>query len=135
MKENDNKKVIHINHSSAAVDAIYFPQVEVVGDIANSIWQIKERVNKSRNWNFTRMYEAKDALIKHSSRITQDDRFPIFPPFLVEKVREAMPSDGIITMIQLLGLLCYVIVVRKPITVAWRSGGDAVGQGFHCTSR
>ena len=98
MREDDSKKVIHINHSSAAVDAIYFPQVEVVGDIANSIWQIKEKVNKSRNWNFTRMYEAKDASIKHSEGITQDERFPIFPPFLVEKVREVMPSDGIITM-------------------------------------
>ena len=44
------------------------------------------------------MYEAKDASIKHSEGITQDERFPIFPPFLVEKVREVMPSDGIITM-------------------------------------
>jgi len=36
-------KVIHINFSSANVDELYFPQLEVIGDIANSIWQIKEK--------------------------------------------------------------------------------------------
>ncbi len=29
---------------SAAVDPVYFPQLEVIGDIANSIWQIKEKI-------------------------------------------------------------------------------------------
>ena len=48
MLENDNKSVIHVNHSSAAVDAIYFPQLEIVGDIANSIWQIKENISKNK---------------------------------------------------------------------------------------
>ncbi len=36
MHHND-KKVIHVNFDSAAVDPVYFPQLEVVGDIANSI--------------------------------------------------------------------------------------------------
>ena len=33
-------KVIHINFTSAEVDPVYFPHVEVVGDIANSVWQL-----------------------------------------------------------------------------------------------
>jgi len=31
--------VIHVNFRSAEVDPVYFPQIEVVGDIANAIWQ------------------------------------------------------------------------------------------------
>ena len=30
-------KVIHVNYFSAKVDEIYFPQLNVVGDIADSI--------------------------------------------------------------------------------------------------
>ena len=34
-------QVIHVNFRSAEVDPVYFPQLEVIGDIANAIWQIK----------------------------------------------------------------------------------------------
>ena len=37
-------EVIHINFRSAEVDPVYFPQIEVIGDIANAIWQIKEDI-------------------------------------------------------------------------------------------
>ena len=42
----DGVEVIHLNFFTASVDPVYFPQVEVVGDIANSIWQINESLEK-----------------------------------------------------------------------------------------
>ena len=45
--------MIHI-HNSAPVDPVYFPQIEVIGDIANAIWQIKEDIVPPRRWNFDR---------------------------------------------------------------------------------
>ena len=45
-------QVIHINFMSAEVDPVYFPQLEVIGDIGNSIWQIKEKITLQKNWNF-----------------------------------------------------------------------------------
>ena len=50
----DGVDVIHINFSSAAVDPVYFPQIEVVGDIANSIWRIKESLEPQSDWDFSR---------------------------------------------------------------------------------
>ena len=38
MRQGDPMYVIHINFISASVDPVYFPQVELVGDIAHSIW-------------------------------------------------------------------------------------------------
>ncbi|RNF59593.1 acetolactate synthase large subunit, partial [Pseudomonas putida] len=43
-------EVIHINFRSAEVDAVYFPQVEVIGDIANAVWQISEALNDTSHW-------------------------------------------------------------------------------------
>ena len=34
------RTVIHVNYLTAEVDTVYFPQIEVVGDIANAIWRI-----------------------------------------------------------------------------------------------
>ena len=46
-------KVIHINFSTASVDPVYFPQVELVGDIANSIWELNERLSPQSTWDFS----------------------------------------------------------------------------------
>ena len=43
MEKNNGQKVIHINFSSAEIDEIYFPQLEVVWDISNSLWQRTEK--------------------------------------------------------------------------------------------
>jgi acetolactate synthase-1/2/3 large subunit len=37
-------EVIHVSTKTAEVDPVYFPQIEVIGDIANAIWQIKEDI-------------------------------------------------------------------------------------------
>ena len=91
-------KVIHVNFSSAAVDPVYFPQVEVVGDIANSIWQICEHLTKQESWDFTYFMKVREAVEAHIQEGADDDRFPIYPQRLVADVRKVMPSDGIIAL-------------------------------------
>ncbi len=96
--EDDSQQVIHINFDSAAVDPVYFPQLEVIGDIANSIWQIKEKIEPQDNWKLKFDRDAKDAYIKHRNASEDDDRFPILPERFVREVRKAMPKDGIVTL-------------------------------------
>jgi acetolactate synthase-1/2/3 large subunit len=90
--------VIHINFFSAIVDPVYFPQVEVVGDIANSIWQINERVVKQKSWDFSFFQKVKQRVEAHLLEGADDGRFPIYPQRLVADVRRVMPSDGIIAL-------------------------------------
>jgi acetolactate synthase-1/2/3 large subunit len=94
----DTLKVIHINFNSAEVDPVYFPQVEVVGDIANSIWQINEKISTSPSWDFSYFQSVKKAMESHILEGSEDDRFPIYPQRLVAEVRKTMPSDGIIAL-------------------------------------
>ena len=91
-------KVIHIDHVAAHINGIYFPQLMVIGDIANSIWQIKNKLKINSQWDFSKMLLTRKAHLEHSTKIREDDRFPIFPPFLVRQIRNVMPSDGIITL-------------------------------------
>ena len=96
--QGKNLKVIHVNFSSAEVDPVYFPQVEVIGDIANSIWQIKEKLSKSAHWDFSyfmNIHQHKEDFLKQK---IDDPRFPMIPQRLVFDVRKVMPEDGIITL-------------------------------------
>ena len=91
-------QVIHISGRSAEVDPVYFPQIEVIGDIANAIWQIKEAIKPQPHWNFDFMLKSRAAEVAHTDSISGDARFPIYPPHLVKQVRAAMPDDGIICL-------------------------------------
>lgn len=91
-------EVIHVNFSSADVDPVHFPQVEVVGDIANSIWQLSERVERQAGWDFGFFERVKEALDAHVEERAGDDAFPLVPQRVVAAVREAMPSDGIVAL-------------------------------------
>jgi acetolactate synthase I/II/III large subunit len=91
-------EVIHISTRSAEVDPVYFPQTEVLGDIANAVWQMKETITPNPAWDFDFMLTARQAEVEHTASISGDARFPIYPPHLVQSVRDAMPDDGIICL-------------------------------------
>lgn len=96
--EQGGKHVVHVNFSSAVVDPVYFPQVEVVGDIANSIWQIKEQVLRQGSWDFSYFETIKVHVEDHLAVRVDDNSFPVGPQRLVADVRMAMPSNGIIAL-------------------------------------
>jgi acetolactate synthase-1/2/3 large subunit len=54
-------EVVHINFRSAEVDPVYFPQIEVVGDIANAVWQIAESLETQEHWDFSRLLTIRSA--------------------------------------------------------------------------
>ncbi len=89
-------KVIHINYITAAIDSVYFPQQGVVGDIANSMWQLTEKIEPQASWDFSYFMRVKERNEAHLSEGADDPRFPIYPQRLVADIRRAMPSDGII---------------------------------------
>ena len=96
---NEGKRtVIHINFSSAEVDPVYFPQIEVVGDIANAIWQIGERLEVQDHWDFDFFRRVRDAMLEDLDGGLELDGFPVHPRRLVHAVREAMPEDGIVSL-------------------------------------
>lgn len=96
--KRDGVTVIHVSTRTAEVDPVYFPQVEVIGDIANAIWQMKDDIVPSGRWKFGHMLAYRKAEVAHTEGLAADDRFPIFPPHLVAATRKAMPEDAIICL-------------------------------------
>lgn len=91
-------EVIHINFRSAEVDPVYFPQIEVVGDIANAVWQIEEALQPQSHWDFSRLLAIREANEAQVIEGENDNRFPIYPQRFVADVRRALPSEGIVAL-------------------------------------
>jgi acetolactate synthase-1/2/3 large subunit len=94
----DGHTVIHVSNRSAEIDPVYFPQIEVIGDIANAIWQMKETIARQDHWESGQLKRYHHAELDHTGKLAEDTRFPIFPPHLVQQVRDCMPEDGIICL-------------------------------------
>jgi acetolactate synthase-1/2/3 large subunit len=93
-----DKKVIHISFNSAVVDPVYFPQVEVIGDIANSIWQIHALLQPQPQWNFDDFMHFRQAHDAHLLEGADDERYPLYPQRVVADIRAVMPPEGIIAL-------------------------------------
>jgi acetolactate synthase-1/2/3 large subunit len=96
--ETCGRTVIHVNFTSAQVDPVYFPQVEVIGDIANSIWRIGKELPPECHRDYAYFDKIKTSLTDHLRRGSDDSRFPIYPQRLVADVRRVLPRDGIIAL-------------------------------------
>lgn len=97
MKHGETQ-VIHVNFFPAKVDNVYFPQLEVLGDIGNSMWQITEKITAQSSWDFSYFFKVRDQIHSHINEKNEDTRFPIIPQRVVADTRKAMPDDGIVCL-------------------------------------
>ena len=92
MDFNSDQQVIHLNFSSAIPDLIYEPQLEVVGDIANAVWQISEGLVIPSHWDFSVFTSIKKDLHADLS----ENHFS--PYHLIEDLRSCLEHDDIVSL-------------------------------------
>jgi len=91
-------KVIHINFLPSNVDDTYFPQLDVIGDIACNLVSLTELSQKQEHWDFTYFMRVKDESQGHIVKYFKDERFPILPQRALKDIRDVLPKDGILTL-------------------------------------
>lgn len=96
--EKGGKKVIHLNFFAAQIDDVYFPQLNVVGDISSSMWEISEKIKISEDRDFSYFKRVKDKVDSHITKYFKDDRFPMLPQRLVNLLRQNLDDEDIVTL-------------------------------------
>ena len=91
-------EVIHVNFGPAEVDEIYFPQLELIGDIASSFRALTERFEPVAHHDFSYFARVREEVLRHIGENADDPRFPLCPQRIVADVRAVMPDDGIIAL-------------------------------------
>lgn len=100
MRHGESRKVIHINFFPAEVDEVYFPHLNVIGDIASSVDRLAGMLLQQPlpAWDTGVFACARDLARRCGARYAEDDRFPLLPQRLVRITREVMPDDGIVAL-------------------------------------
>jgi acetolactate synthase-1/2/3 large subunit len=96
--EHGGKQVIHVNFNPAAVDEVYFPQLELVGDIATTFERLTARLEPSPIHDFSYFMRVRENVLAHIDKDANDARFPLAPQRIVADVRKAIPADGVIAL-------------------------------------
>ncbi|MGB0496273.1 MAG: acetolactate synthase large subunit, partial [Kangiellaceae bacterium] len=96
--EKGGKKVIHVNFFAAHVDDVYFPQLNVVGDISTSITRMADMIKIDPSRDFSYFERVKNEVEHHLSKYFEDDRFPMLPQHLVSLLREKLDQEDIVTL-------------------------------------
>ena len=96
--EKDGTKVIHVNFFAAHIDDVYFPQLNVVGDISSSIERIAEKVTIDPSRDFSYFKRVKHEVENHLTKYFEDERFPILPQRLVNILRKNLDDEDIVTL-------------------------------------
>lgn len=91
-------KVIHINFNAAEVDPVYFPQLDVIGDIATSINRLTDKLTPQPHWDFSYYYRVKQEVQERLSHYSEDDRFPVLPQAAVATIRRCMGEHDILAL-------------------------------------
>lgn len=91
-------EVIHINFYPSRTDEVYFPQLDIIGDIDITLQKLHKHLEKQSHWSFEYYHKVKKAVDKDRVEGADDERFPMFPVRVVADVRRAMPDEGIIAL-------------------------------------
>lgn len=97
MKGNE-QRVIHINFHSAQIKDIYYPQVEVVGHICDTISRLTDELSGCVNCNNEWINEIRERIRVAIHSLDNDPSFPMLPQRVVADVRKVMDSKDIVSL-------------------------------------
>jgi acetolactate synthase I/II/III large subunit len=127
-----NRTVIHVNYDGAEVDPVYFPQVEVVGDIANAVWQLCEALEPQPHWDFAFFRRAGEALCAHVADRARDGRFPMATQRIVAELAAVLAPEDIVCLDNGLYKLWFArnYRCRRPNTLLLDNALATMGAGL-----
>ena len=99
--QKENKKIIHIDFWPAEVDRDYPADVEVVGDLADALWQLNEAVNKRFEgklplFDIGMRKELRETMWNDFQAEKDDTGVPVKPQKILHDVRQFMGDDDIL---------------------------------------
>jgi acetolactate synthase I/II/III large subunit len=87
--------ILHISATPAEIDSSYIPQVEVVGDISDSLQEILKRCDRTSK-PAPYALSLRPEIVADYEQYAQDDGFPIRPQKLIYDLRHVLDDEDIL---------------------------------------
>lgn len=114
------------------MDEVYFPQLELIGDIAASFQKLTEKFEPVSGHDFDLFMQVRDDVLAHIAEGSDDPAFPLVPQRIVADVREVMPADGVIALDNGTYKIWFArnYLTRQPNTVLLDNALATMGAGL-----
>jgi acetolactate synthase-1/2/3 large subunit len=98
MRPDDGRTVIHLNPFAAQGDNAYFPQAQIVGEMANALQRLAEKLGPSSAWDHNGFLQVGEAMQASIERASADMSFPAKQGHLIATLRDFMDDDDILSL-------------------------------------
>jgi acetolactate synthase-1/2/3 large subunit len=89
--------VLHVGYLPAAVEEVYFPQAELIGDVGPGLTLLAERL-EGKLPKAGALLPLREAILARIAARADESRYPLTPQRIVRDVRQVMPEDGIVCL-------------------------------------
>jgi len=89
--------VLHVGYLPATVEEVFFPHVELIGDVGPSLQLLGQRL-EGKLPNAGALLPLREGILEHIAARAEESRYPLTPQRIVHDVRQAMPEDGIVCL-------------------------------------
>jgi acetolactate synthase-1/2/3 large subunit len=90
-------RVLHVGYLPAAVEDVYFPDAELIGDVGPTLALLAERL-RGKLPNAGALLPLREHILAHIRDRAEESRYPLTPQRIVHDVRQVMPEDGIVCL-------------------------------------
>jgi acetolactate synthase-1/2/3 large subunit len=90
-------KVLHVGYLPAAVEEVYFPHAELIGDVGPSLALLADRL-EGKLPRARALLPLRDQILARIGERAEESRYPLTPQRIVHDVRQVMPEDGIVCL-------------------------------------
>ncbi len=97
MNPDDGRTVIHLNPFSAQGDNAYFPQAQIVGEMADSLTRLAAAITPG-DWDHAGFLRVGQAMQASITRASQDTSFPAKQGHLIATLRDFMEDEDILSL-------------------------------------
>src|SRR5271163_4085554 len=89
--------VLHVGYLPATVEEVFFPHVELIGDVGPSLQLLAQRL-EGKLPKAGALLPLREGILEHIGERAEESRYPLTPQRIVHDVRQAMPEDGIVCL-------------------------------------
>ncbi len=98
MKPGASRTVIHLNPFAAQGDITYFPQAQIVGEMADALRRLNDNLSPNPDWDHAGFLKVGEAMRESIKRSLQDTSFPAKQGHLIATLRDFMGDEDILSL-------------------------------------
>lgn len=92
-----DKTIVHLDFNAAEVDAWYDPEIEVVGDLAGSLWELNDRLGEDCNLDCGKWaLKHRKKILDDIHEFDNDNSCPYKPQKILHDLRSVMGAEDIL---------------------------------------